>query len=147
LALVAVVSLLFGQAAGVVLLNEMEVNPPEAGFDWVELYNTGEGAVDIGGWTVIITDGAWEERIIVPESTIIEGKGFYVARGRPGWHHQDSGFAVLYDTSGRIVDDTPVRTDSLDNDFTWGRYPDGRDTNTTGDWGLMIGTFGRPNRL
>ncbi len=129
-----------------VVINEMEVNPPEGGSHWVELYNSGNDTVDISGWTVTITDGGWVGKMQpLPQGTIIAPKGFYVVTGSAQWTHPDGGFGSLYTESGAKVDETPFRQDLLDNDFTLGRHPDGYDTNTDGDFGQGYATKGRPN--
>jgi hypothetical protein len=134
-------------AAASVVINEMEVNPPEGGSDWIELYNSGNETMDISGWTATITDGGWKGQMTIPSGTIIAARGFYVLAGDSRWNHQDGGFAALYTESGIKVDETPFREDGLDNDFTWGRHPDGYDTNTDGDWGYAYATRGRSNEL
>lgn len=134
-------------ASGSIVVNEMELNPSLGGSDWVELYNSGNQSVDISGWTATITDGGWVGKMPVPKGTIIPAKGFYVAEGNPLWHHDNGGFGSLYTDSGEKVDETPYRVDSLNNDFTWGRHPDGYDTNTDGDWGFGYATKGRSNTI
>jgi hypothetical protein len=133
--------------AGSVLINEMELNPPEGGTGWVELYNTGDSSVDISCWTAAITDGGWVGKMTAPEGATIPPKGFYVLEGSSSWNHNDGGFATLYDESGNKADETPTRIDSLNNDFAWGRRPDGYDTDTDGDFGLGRGTKGKPNKI
>ncbi len=140
-----IIAMLSMAAKGAVVINEMELNPPEGGSDWVELYNSGNESVDISGWTATITDGGWVGKMTVPMGTIIPPKGFYVLNGNPQWNHNDGGFATLYSELGAVVDKTPNRADTLNNDFTWGRHPDGHDTNTDGDWGFGYATKGRPN--
>lgn len=131
-----------------VVINEMEVNPPEGGSHWAELYNSGNESVDISSWTVTITDGGWVGKMQpVPQGTIIPPKGFYVVTGSSQWVHGDGGYGSLYTESGVKVDETPFRQDKLDNDFTWIRHPDGYDTNTDGDWGYAYATKGRSNGL
>ena len=132
-------------ASGSIVVNEMELNPSQGGSDWVELFNSGNQSVDISGWTATITDGGWVGKLPVPKGTIIPAKGFYVVEGSSLWNHNNGGFATLYSDSGEKVDETPYRSDSLDNDFTWGRHPDGYDTNTDGDWGFGYATKGRSN--
>lgn len=134
-------------AAADIVINEMEVNPPEGGSHWAELYNSGNETVDVSGWTVTITDGGWVgEMPPVPQGTIISPKGFYVVMGSSQWTHDDGGFGSLYTESGVKVDETPFCKDTLDNDFTYGRHPDGYDTNTDGDFGLGYATRGKPNK-
>ncbi|MGA9099198.1 MAG: lamin tail domain-containing protein [Methanotrichaceae archaeon] len=134
-------------AAGSVVINEMELNPPDGGSDWVELYNSGNNGVDISNWSATITDGGWVGKMSVPKGTIISPKGFYVLNGNPQWNHDNGGFVTLYSESGVVIDKTPYRTDPLHNDLTWGRHPDGHNTNTDGDWGFAYATKGRSNQI
>ena len=137
--------LLAGPAASVVI-NEMELNPPEGEVDWIEIYNSGNQSVDISSWTAEITDGSWTGRFeAVAPGTILLPGGFYVFTGQETWDHDDGGYAVLYSASGEILDKTANRNDGLNNDFTFGRHPDGYDTNTDGDWGLGSATKGVSN--
>ncbi|OPY48737.1 MAG: hypothetical protein A4E48_02528 [Methanosaeta sp. PtaU1.Bin060] len=132
--------------AASVVINEMELNPPEEGINWVEIYNTGNETVDISGWTATITDGGWIGKFPpVPAGTIIAPKGFYVFNGQSSWNHQNGGFATLYSETGEKVDETPYREDTLGNDFTWGRHPDGFGKDMDGAWGLGYATKGRSN--
>ena len=62
-------------AAGSVVINEMELNPPDSGSDWVELYNSGNNGVDISNWSATITDGGWVGKMSVPKGTIIPPRG------------------------------------------------------------------------
>jgi len=141
----AVLVLSMASAASVVI-NEMELNPPEGGADWVELYNSGNDSVDISGWTATITDGSWVGKFpAVPAGTIIAANGFYVLNGQSSWNHDNGGFVTLFNAAGEKVDETATRQDTLNNDFTYGRHPDGRDTNSDGDWGLGYATKGRSN--
>ena len=137
--------LLAGPAASVVI-NEMELNPPEGEVDWIEIYNPDNQSVDISSWTAEITDGSWTVLFeTVPAGTILPSGGFYVFNGQDTWNHDNGGYAVLYSASGEILDRTANRNDGLDNDFTFGRHPDGYDTNTDGDWGLGSATKGESN--
>jgi hypothetical protein len=148
--LILIVACLFAllvTAYGSVLINEVEVNPPDGGSDWVELYNLGNESANVSGWTVVISDGGWVGKMEVPENTAIPAKGFYVLNGSSLWQHEDGGFATLYDQNGKKVDESAYREDSLNNNFAWGRHPDGHDTDTDGDWGLGMATKGRPNQL
>ncbi|MDM7939127.1 MAG: lamin tail domain-containing protein [Methanothrix sp.] len=141
----AVLVLSMASAASVVI-NEMELNPPEGGADWVELYNSGNDSVDISGWTATITDGSWVGKFpAVPAGTIIAANGFYVLNGQSSWNHDNGGFVTLFNAAGEKMDETATRQDTLNNDFTYGRHPDGRDTNSDGDWGLGYATKGRSN--
>jgi len=133
-------------AVASVVINEMELNPPEGGVDWVEVYNPDNESMDISGWTAEITDGSWVGKFpAVPAGTILPAKGYYVFNGQSSWNHDNGGYATLYSASGEVVDKTANRQDTMNNDFTYGRHPDGYDTNTDGDWGLGSATKGKPN--
>jgi hypothetical protein len=133
-------------SAASVVINEMELNPPEGGADWVELYNSGNDSVDISGWTATITDGSWIGKFpAVPAGTIIAANGFYVLNGQSSWNHDNGGFVTLFNAAGEKVDETATRQDTQNNDFTYGRHPDGHDTNSDGDWGLGYATKGKSN--
>jgi len=133
-------------AAAYVVINEMELNPSEGQAEWVELYNSGNDSVDISGWTAAITDDGWQGKFPpVPAGTIIPPGGFFVLNGSPSWNHDNGGFATLYTASGEKVDETATREDTLGNDFTYGRHPDGHDTNKDADWGLGYATKGKSN--
>ncbi len=133
-------------ATASIVINEMEMNPPEGGADWVEIFNSGNDSADISGWTVTVIDNGWVGKFpLVPSGTIIPAKGFYVLDGQSSWNHDNGGYATLYTASGEIVDKSANREDTLNNDFTYGRHPDGYDTNMDGDWGLGSATKGRSN--
>lgn len=126
-----------------VVVNEVELSPPDNGTKWVELYNTGDAAVDLTGWTVTIIDGPWTGPIGLKGS--IDPKGFYVAEGDPRWDLSINGTVSLTDSAGNLVDKTPSFSDTSHNDFTWSRIPDGKNTGTTTDFAFVMGTKGRSN--
>ena len=129
-----------------VVINEMELNPPEGGVDWVEIYNPDTESMDISGWGAEITDGSWVGKFpAVPAGTILSARGFYVFNGLSSWNHNDGGYVELYSASGELMDRTANRQDTMNNDFTYGRHPDGYDTDTDGDWGLGSATKGQSN--
>ena len=141
----AVLVLLAGPAASVVI-NEMELNPPDGEVDWIEIYNPDNQSVDISSWWAEIIDGSWTGSFeAVPAGTILPPGGFYVFNGQAAWAHDDGGYATLYSASGEILDKTAKRLDSLNNDLTYGRTPDGYDTDKDSDWGLKSATKGESN--
>lgn len=146
-ALLAVSGLLAlcGLCLGDVVVNEVELSPPDNGTMWVELYNTGENAVDLSGWMVKIEDKPWTGPIAL--SGVIEPKGFLVAEGKPSWTANGNGTVYLLDAAGAVLDKTPALSDEEQTDFTYGRLPDGKNTNTRADFYFMRGSRGRPNSL
>ena len=126
-----------------VVINEFELSPPDNGTVWVELYNTGDEAVDIDGWRIKIADEAWEGPIDLQGS--IEPRGFLALDGQESWIVSGNGTVYLYDATGAELDKTPQQGDNEHSDFTYGRLPDGKKTNTRADFGYMMASKGRSN--
>ena len=131
-------------AAASAVVNEVELSPSnEEAPMWVELYNSGDAVVDVTGWTITIKDQSWAGKMHI--QGILEPKGFMVAEGQTSWIKSSNGTVILTDGSGNTVDSTPLLQDTKANDFSWGRIPDGKDTDTKGDFVYTMGTKGRPN--
>jgi hypothetical protein len=126
-----------------VVINEFELSPPDNGTVWVELYNTGDTAVDLSGWMINIVDTPWEGPI--PLQGIIEPKGFLAVDGQESWVTTGNGTVFLYDASGIEVDKTSQQSDDSHSDFTYGRLPDGKRTDTRADFAFMMASKGRSN--
>ena len=108
--------------------------------DFIEIYNTGDQAVDIGG--IYVTDALssptkWQIPTNAPETTTIPARGFLVL-----WADKDTGQGPLhvniklssggeaiglYESDGTTVIDT-LRFDAQQTDVSYGRLPDGSDT-------------------
>ena len=126
-----------------VVINEFELSLPDDGIVWVELYNTGDTAVDLTGWTIKIVDEPWEGHIAL--KGIIEPKGFLAVDGQKRWVTTGNGTVFLYDATGIEVDRTSKQSDSSKSDFTYGRLPDGKKTDTRADFAFMMASKGRSN--
>jgi hypothetical protein len=126
-----------------IVVNEFELSPPDNGTVWVELYNTEDAAVDLDGWVIKIVDEAWEGPIGLQGS--IDPRGFLAVDGQESWITTGNGTVYLYDASGVEVDKTPQHGDNEHSDFTYGRQPDGKDTDTRADFGYMMASKGRSN--
>ena len=145
IALTASLIAVCGTSLGDVLINEVEFSSSDNGSMWVELYNTGDQAVDIGNWKVSITSTPWVGPITVPNGTEILPKKFYVAEGEPKWIAVNNATVRLTDAQGKKVNETPLLTDTSHNDFTQSRIEDGRNTDTRSDWAWTRATKGRSN--
>jgi hypothetical protein len=128
-----------------VVINEFELSPPDNGTVWVELYNTGDAAVDLTGWTIKIVDTPWMGPISLKGS--IEPKGFLAVNGEKSWVTTGNGTVFLYDASGIEMDKTSQQSDNSHSDFVYGRLPDGKKTDTRADFAFMMASKGRPNVL
>jgi len=118
--------------SGRVVINEVELNPPGDDnlyevIEWVELYNTENEEIDIGGW-VIKSTGARSKFVTIPKGTKIRSRGFYVPPDgylREEWLDNYGETIVLLDGIGNEIDRVRLQSDIYDNDCTWCRYPDG----------------------
>jgi len=134
---------LSGLALGDVVINEFELSPPDNGTVWVELYNTGDQAVDLAGWSVTIMDTPWEGHIAL--KGVIEPMGFVAFDGEETWVATGNGTVFLYNAAGVEMDKTPQQSDNSHSDFTYGRLPDGHRTDTRADFAFMMASKGRSN--
>jgi len=126
-----------------VVINEFELSPPDNDTVWVELYNTGDAVVNLTGWMINIVDKPWEGHIPLKDS--IEPKGFLAVDGQRNWDTTGNGTVFLYDASGTEVDKTSQQSDNSHSDFTYGRLPDGKKTDTKADFAFMMASKGRSN--
>ena len=90
---------------GDVVINEFELSPPDNGTVWVELYNTGDQAVNLTGWTVNIVDTPWQG--LIPLTGSIDAKGFVAFDGQDRWVTTGNGTIFLYNEAGVEMDKTP----------------------------------------
>lgn len=112
-------------------------DPQDQYDDWIELYNAGDGAIDVGG--LYLTDDVseprkWQIPVGNPTLTTIPAKGFLLiwADGDtedPGLH-ADFSLSASGDEVGLFDADGVTLLDSVSfgpqvNDLSYGRYPDG----------------------
>jgi hypothetical protein len=106
--------------------------------EWVELYNAGPTAADLGGWKLM--DGeAGSVPYVLPASVALEPGAFVVLyRQDTGVRLEDGGGALrLLDASGRVVD--AVSYGPLEPDTSYGRAE-------AGDWYVnVLPSPGAPN--
>jgi len=105
--------------------------------DWLELYNSGTEALDLGGWMLSGGPRSAQEPWTLADGVSVPPLGFLViwADDDPeqGDLHTDFKLSkagetlVLYRPSGEPADE--VSFPAQDTDLSWGRLPDG-----TGDW-------------
>ncbi|NYT02616.1 MAG: lamin tail domain-containing protein [Methanosarcinales archaeon] len=144
--LAALLALLnFAQAA--VVINEVELNPPgdenlrkSTFVEWVELYNNETEAAFIGNWTLTAQPG--NLTLAIPPGAAIPPLDHYLLTGSGGWLSDGNQTLILRRADGSEADRTPPLTDTRDDDLSWRRYPDGRDTDSASDWQLMYSSQG-----
>ena len=114
-----------------VVINEVESSGGEPG-DWIELYNTGDAAVDLTGW--IVKDNQDGRTLAIEPGTTIAAGGFHVVytdvAGGFGLGNADE--ARLFLPGGVTLVDSYAYAEHAD--ITYGRCPDGT--------GEFVDTFG-----
>jgi len=109
-----------------IFINEVEANPPDSDVDneWVELYNDGEGDVDVSNWTLTTASGSV---VTIDPGSMVPAGGFLVVTAKGQWIRNSDETVTLRDAEGREMDRTPTLYDVTDDDYCWARYPDGGD--------------------
>ncbi|MFC1762112.1 lamin tail domain-containing protein [Planctomycetota bacterium] len=111
--------------------------------DWVELHNTGNTPIDIGGFYIsddLANPFTWRIPQYDPQATTISAGGYLVLwlDGQPYQGIRHTNFKLgqkgetvgLFDRNGQQIDS--VKFGALDSDTTWGRLPNG-----SGNWTLL----------
>ncbi len=150
IALLLPVAMAYGQEepAPTLLINEIELNPPgrDAGAEWVEILNVSERPIDLYGWEITYTYRTPGSVPIVEEETILSPGGRYVFTYPSLMLRNDDPTPIeLIDPEGNVVDRTPAFTDTLGNEGTWQRFPDGGDPILPDVWLFLEATRGAPN--
>jgi hypothetical protein len=129
-----------------ILINEVEQDPlgTDTGNEWVELYNPTANIIDINGWTVSTTAGI-TVTITIPSGTSIQASGYYVITYGSQWIDNKGESLILRDATSNEVDRTPSFNDTDNNGFSWQRYPNGHDTDSSSDWSFRVSTKGASN--
>jgi len=107
-----------------VFINEVEANPPDSDEDneWAELYNGGDGDVDVGNWTLTTAEGSV---VTLEPGSIVPAGGFLVVTAKGYWLRNTEETVILMDSEGDEVDRTPILDDEDDDEYCWARHPDG----------------------
>ena len=119
----------------IILINEVEINPTQSSDtrpEFVELYNPTSQAIDVSGW--LLSPSATWKALKIPSGTIVEPKSFLTQSHVNFWFNNFGDTVSLYDTSGKLIDETPVLIDTAGDGHSWQRITDGLDTNSVSDW-------------
>jgi len=128
----------------VLVINEVEQNPPgkDAGNEWVELYNPTPASIVLTGWTLSTRHG---RTVTIRLSGSMDPYGYRVIGYWKQWLDNEDEQVVLKDSKGRIIDQTPILTDTENDERSWSRYPNGVDTDKPSDWWFKLCTKGETN--
>jgi hypothetical protein len=127
-----------------VLINEIELNPPGADYnkEWIELYNPTSSSIDLSGWKIYTSGGGVYK---IPDYTIIAPNSYIIVSFKTIFLSNVNEYIILKDSTGAIVDQSPILSDVADNEYTWQRYPNGKNTGTSADWQFRPMTKGSSN--
>jgi Leucine-rich repeat (LRR) protein len=127
-------------------LNEVESNGDAVNGDWVELFNPGSSALDLGG--LIVADSDNTHKIVVPNGTKISARGYRTIRTDDA--AVSGQFGLGSGDSARIFapGTTDLATDPIDS-YSWTAHATttyGRTVPGIGRWTTTsAGTFGTVN--
>ncbi|HUR46725.1 MAG TPA: lamin tail domain-containing protein, partial [Candidatus Saccharimonadales bacterium] len=107
-----------------VVINEFlaHTDPPQV--DYIELYNYGTGAVNIGG--CVISDDPTTNKFVIPAGTIIQPRAFALfTETTLGFRLSASGETILFRQpgGGKVIDSVLFK--AQENGVSTGRFPDG----------------------
>ena len=114
---------------GYVVINEFEQNPPGndnygSVYEWVELYNPSDYAVDLSGWTLTATGGSPVTKTI-SQGTVLQPGGRLVIQSGSQWLDNTGEKIVLKNDQGNTKNQTPTKDDNENDDRSWQRSSDG----------------------
>ncbi len=123
-----------------VMINEVELNPPgdDAGHQFIELYNPSGKSVSISNYKIMTSFESAE--IGMPINATINAVDTYLIKLDAKQTLSHAEILTLVDSTGKIVDRTPMLVDRNDDDYTWQRVPDGFN-----EWKFALGTPGELN--
>ncbi len=127
-----------------VLINEFDADPPgeDKDSEWVELFNSGEDAVDISNWFIVADfqgqGGNNEGRIRFPPGTEIGPREVLDFQGMGQVLDNEDEVIELRNSSSSVIDSTPSLSDT--GDGCWARVPDG-----SSNWNFRPCTRGELN--
>jgi hypothetical protein len=120
--------------------------------DWIELFNEGSDAVDLGHWALTDERGVLAKYLIPAGTTLAAGASLVIvadnrsAPARAAWLHapfslgSNGEYLALSNSAGAIVDALDPGYPPQDSFHSWGRDP------VTRQWGyLRTATPGQPN--
>ena len=111
---------------GAVVINELLPAPGNrSSEEWVELFNGGSAAADLGGWALDDAAGGGSKPFGIPNGTVLLPGGFLVLYNSTTHValNNDGDTVRLLDPSGTVIDSCSYVSSAYDLSF--GRFPDG----------------------
>jgi hypothetical protein len=115
-----------------IMLNEVFSRGEAPNYDWVEIYNSSNEPVNIGGYKIYDGGGQTgaKPKKLIPDGTIIPAKGFYAIATEGSGDASDFGLSsggdlvILENNLGEVIDDVEIPA-MPDPATSYGRMPDG----------------------
>lgn len=128
-----------------VIINELELNPPEGENQWIELYNQGNSSVSLTTLELLSVDGEIiKKRFVIPFSkeNILHPDKYYVIQigEQPGNFFDNTLTTIVLSDGQTTLDIAQGLSDELADDKTWQRFPDRIDTGAFEDWTFRTAT-------
>jgi len=103
-----------------IILYAFDQNPAlyESCTEWVTLNNPTNANVEIGNWTL---ENADDESETIPEGTTLYPGAYYVYYFPYQWLDNENETITLSDSEGNVVDETPLLSDTKDDNRCWVR--------------------------
>lgn len=113
--------------SGVILINEVELNPLGSDYaaEWVELYNPSKVDTEIDGLQINTSKSVLIE--LVTDDVIGAGETLVISVGNYSLSNVAEKLTLLNSSSLELVDSTPSLVDTMDSSHTWQRLPDGNE--------------------
>ena len=123
-----------------IVINEFEQNPPglDAGNEYVELYNSSLSSVDLDGYSLVPFSNA--KRICYIENVVLPPGGRYTITFPAQFMNNTKESVTLFDKDGNVIDYTPMKNDTADDDRSWQR-----ETDASANWVFKKNTKGEDN--
>ncbi|OPY31006.1 MAG: hypothetical protein A4E32_01988 [Methanomassiliicoccales archaeon PtaU1.Bin124] len=129
------------------VINEFDSNPsgPDAGKEWVEIFNPSDQVISLSGWSLQTTHGMTRlddlgDIILLPYSRVIYTlSGQALDNGDPKTFPYSDSLALL-DAEGKRIDVAPTVMDKKNDGRTWQRADDGSE-----QWEFRTSTKGTQN--
>lgn len=138
----------FAQPSDNVVINEVDTNPPGndavSVFEWVELYNPTDAAIDLSGWQIASTT-VLKKTMTISDGTVIKPGQFLTYSYQNVWFTDSNDSVELRDNNGVLIDKTPLIADIQNNFLSWQRIYDGFDLDSADDWKFAKSTAGTSN--
>ncbi|NMJ86742.1 MAG: lamin tail domain-containing protein [Thaumarchaeota archaeon] len=126
-------------------INEIEFNPSELNEEtqWIEIYNSDNKLIDLSGW--LIKSSSSQRTETIPDGLVIESRNYLIVSIPTLSLDYKNESIVLLNPDSVEADRTPILSDTVNDNYTWQRFPNGIDNDADSDWSFRKSTFSVTN--